>query len=80
MGIFSFGIAKSIDKMNASFNIIRTGKCYSIKNYGEVWQFEVMEIFDNNDYKIKMIDTLEEQLLSELIAFGKGEDFTFIEL
>lgn len=66
--------------MNASFNIMRTGKHYTLTNYGEVWQFEVMEIFDNNDYKIKMLDTLEEQLLSELIAYGKGEDFKFNEL
>lgn len=66
--------------MNASFDIIRTGKRYLLINYGEEWRFEVMEIFDNNDYKIKMIDTLEEQLLSDLIAYGKGEDFTFDEL
>lgn len=66
--------------MNASFNIMRTGKHYTLTNYEEVWQFEVLEIFDNNDYKIKMIDTLEEQLLSDLIAFGQGEDFKFDEL
>ncbi|VAW26347.1 hypothetical protein MNBD_BACTEROID06-928 [hydrothermal vent metagenome] len=67
-------------KMNASFDIMRTGKCYSLTNYGEQWKFEVMEIFDNNDFRIKMIDTLEEQLLSELIAYGKGKDFKFDEL
>jgi len=43
-------------------------------------KFEVMEIFDNNDFRIKMIDTLEEQFLSDLIAYGKGEDFSFDEL
>lgn len=66
--------------MNASFDTIRTGKQYLLINYGEEWRFEVMEIFDNADFKIKMIDTLEEQLLSELIAYGKGQDFTFDEL
>ena len=66
--------------MNAAFNIMRTGKCYTLTNYGEVWKFEVLEIFNNNDYKIKMIDTLEEQLLSELVAFGQGGDFKFDEL
>ena len=66
--------------MNASFDIIRTGKTYLLINYGEEWRFEVMEIFDNNDYKIKMIDTLEIQLLSDLVAYGKGDDFTFDEL
>ncbi len=66
--------------MNASFDTIRTGKRYLLINYGEEWKFEVMEIFDNNDYRIKMIDTLEEQLLSDLVAYGKGEDFTFDEL
>jgi hypothetical protein len=66
--------------MNPSFDIIRTGKRYYLLNYGEAWKFEVIEIFDNNDYKIKMVDTLEEQLLSELINYGKGDDFTFEEL
>ena len=66
--------------MNAAFNIMRTGKRYTLTNYGEVWKFDVVEIFDNNDYKIKMVDTLEEQLLSELIAYGQGADFKFDEL
>jgi len=66
--------------MNASFDTIRTGKHYFLLNYGEVWKFEAMEIYDNGDFKIKMIDTLEEQLLSELIAYGKGDDFTFDEI
>lgn len=66
--------------MNASFDTIRTGKRYFLLNYGEVWKFEVLEIFDNGDFKIKMIDTLEKQFLSELIAYGKGDDFTFEEI
>lgn len=66
--------------MNASFDIIRTGKTYLLINYDEEWRFEVMEIIGNDDYKIKMIDTLEVQLLSDLIAYGKGKDFKFDEL
>jgi len=66
--------------MNASFDIIRTGKTYLLINFGEEWKFKVMEILANDDCKIKMIDTLEEQLLSELIAYGKSADFTFDEL
>ncbi len=66
--------------MNASFDIMRTGKCYTLTNYGDQWTFEVMEIFDNKDFKIKMIDTLEEQLFSDLIAYGRGKDFSFDEL
>lgn len=66
--------------MNASFDIIRTGKHYLLVNFGEVWKFKVVEILENDDFKIKMIDTLEEQLLSDLVAYGKGDDFTFNEL
>ncbi|MCB0505911.1 MAG: hypothetical protein KDC58_10485 [Cyclobacteriaceae bacterium] len=66
--------------MNASFDIIRTGKHYLLINFGEEWQFEVMEILANDDFRIRMLDTLEEQLLSELIAYGRGPDFTFDEL
>ncbi len=66
--------------MNASFDIIRTGKHYLLVNFGEVWKFKVVEILEHDDFKIKMIDTLEEQLLSDLVAYGKGDDFTFNEL
>ena len=66
--------------MNASFDIIRTGKSYLLINFGEEWRFQVMDILSDNDYKIKMIDTLEVQLLSELVAYGKSADFTFDEL
>lgn len=66
--------------MNASFDIIRTGKHYLIINFGEEWRFEVLEIMANGDFRIRMIDTLEEQFLGELIAYGQGPDFTFDEL
>lgn len=66
--------------MNASFDTIRTGKRYIIINFGEEWRFEVLEILANGDFRIRMIDTLEEQFLSELIAYGKGADFSFDEL
>lgn len=66
--------------LNAAFDIMRLGKRYRLKNYGEVMEFEVIDILDGGDYILKTIDTLEIQNLSDLVKFGVGRDFEFGEL
>jgi hypothetical protein len=66
--------------LNAAFDIMRLGKRYRLKNYGEVMEFEVVDILDGGDYILKTIDTLEIQNLSDLVKFGVGRDFEFGEL
>jgi len=65
--------------MSASFDIVRTGNLYKLRNYGEETIFEVMEIYANGDCQVKTTDTLEIQLLSDFIKYGKGSDFLFEE-
>ena len=67
-------------KLYASFNIIRTGKRYRLVNYGEVHEFEIIEILSDEDCIIRSLDTLELYHLAELIRYGKGEDFDFEEI
>ena len=67
-------------KLYASFNIIRTGKRYRLINYGETHEFEIIEILNANDCRMRSLDTLETYHLADLIRYGKGEDFDFEEI
>lgn len=65
--------------MAKSFNNLRVGKKFKLTNFGEVSEFEVMEIMGNGDCRLRDIHTLENYRLYELIAFGRGEDFDVSE-
>lgn len=66
--------------MEMSFDNIRTGRVYYLKNYGEEFTFEVLEVVGNGDYKLKDIKTLEIFYINDLIRYGKGADYTFEEV
>ena len=66
--------------MSISFDTIRTGKKYFLRNYGEESKFEVLDIKANGDFKVKDLMTLEIFLLSDLVCYGKGEDYELEEI
>jgi len=43
--------------MPISFDTIRTGKQYFLRNYGEESKFEVLDIIANGDFKVKDLMT-----------------------
>ena len=59
---------------------MRVGKHYKLVNFEEIYEFVVLDIMDNGDYKLKTIDTLEVLMLSDLVKYGTGSDFYFGEL
>ena len=63
-----------------AFNSMRHGKRYRLVNYGEVYEFTVMDILGGQEFKLKDLYTLEEYHMSDLTKFGKGEDFEIREL
>jgi hypothetical protein len=63
-----------------AFSSMRVGKKYRLVNYGEKSEFMLMEVMDNNDYLLKDLFSMENYRMSELIQFGKGEDFELREL
>ena len=63
-----------------AFNSMRYGKRYRLVNFGETFDFEVIDIKSNNEFTLKDIHTLEQYKMSELIRFGKGEDFEIREV
>ncbi len=66
--------------MANSFNNLRVGKKFRIVNFGESFEFEVLEIMADGDCQLKDIYTLESYTLFDLIRYGKGADFDVNDL
>tara|TARA_Y100000588_G_C13659221_1_gene671354 strand:+ start:123 stop:278 length:156 start_codon:yes stop_codon:yes gene_type:complete len=49
-------------------------------NFGETFEFEIIEIMGDGDCRLKDIHTLEPYNLNDLVMYGKGEDFDISEL
>ena len=67
-------------KKRMSFDNMRVGKSYFLKNHGENTSFTILETSGINDYRIKDLLTLETYLFGQLIQYGVGEDFELYEL
>ncbi|BDD10620.1 hypothetical protein FUAX_30520 [Fulvitalea axinellae] len=65
--------------MPMSVNALRVGKRYRLKNFGEESEFEVLEIFEDDDCRVKDIYSLEEFRLSDLTRYGVGADYDLEE-
>lgn len=63
-----------------AFSSMRVGKKYRLVNYGEKSEFILKEVIGGNDYKLTDIYSMEEYRMSDLIQFGKGEDFELREI
>ena len=66
--------------MPLSLDRLQVGHRYTLRNYDEIVQFEIIRRTAELDYQVKQLDTLEVFPLSELIRFGKGEDFELLEI
>ena len=65
--------------MPISLNTIRTGKKYFFRNFGEERVFQVMRILGDDEFLLKDVNSLEKYYYSELVQYGKGDDFELIE-
>lgn len=66
--------------MAASIDTLRVGKKYYLKNFGEVSEFQILESTGENDFKVKDLTTLEVYYLSDLIKYGRSDDFELDEI
>ncbi|NQW27699.1 MAG: hypothetical protein HQ474_07285 [Flammeovirgaceae bacterium] len=53
---------------------LRVGERYYLVNYGERFEFQLIEIIDAQEFILKDLYTLETYTMSQLIGLGKGED------
>lgn len=66
--------------MNPTFNNLRKGHRYQLTNHGEIHNFEVIEIFSEQDCRLKDVLTMEMYDLNDLICYGIGSDFDLSEI
>ena len=62
-----------------SFDNLRVGKHYRLTNYGEVSEFEVLEVL-GDDFLLKDLLSLDTYHLSKLVEYGTSEDFDIEKL
>ncbi len=63
-----------------AFSSMRVGEAYKLVNFGEASEFKLIEVLNERDYRLQDIHSLEYYFMSDLIKFGKGEDFELREL
>ena len=61
--------------LTMSFDNLRVGKQYRLSNYGEVSEFEVLEVLEGKDFMVKDLLSLDTYRLSKLVAYGTSKDF-----
>ncbi len=66
--------------MPLSFDNLRIGKQYYLKNYGEVSEFRVEERLANGNFKLTDLHTLEHYYLFDLIRYGRSDDFDLVKI
>lgn len=70
----------SSGRKTMSFDNMRVGKTYFVRNYGETTSFLVLETQGVDDFKIKDQLSLEIYSFGDLIRFGIGKDFELYEV
>ncbi len=63
-----------------SFETLRVGMKYRIKNFGDTYEFEILKRLSDLNYLVKDLHTLETFELEEITRWGLGKDFTVDEL
>lgn len=66
--------------MAKSFNNLRVGKKFRLINFGESFEFQVVEIMADGDCKLRDIHTLEDYDLFDFTRYGLGPDFDVLEV
>jgi hypothetical protein len=66
--------------MAKSFNNLRVGKKFRLTNFGESFDFQVMEIMADGDCRLKDVHTLEDYRLHDFTRYGMGSDFEVLEI
>jgi len=66
--------------MPMAIDTLRVGHRYALINYGEVTEFELLRIENEDDYIIRDLNSLETYNINVLINYGKGKDYDLVEL
>ena len=70
---------KKPTSLTMSFDNLRVGKHYWLTNYGDVSEFVVLEVLED-DFLVKDLLSLDTYRLSKLVEYGTSDDFDIEEL
>lgn len=63
-----------------SFDVLRVGHTYRLRNYDDVREFKVMRRLNEKNFLVQDTDTLEKFELEDLVRYGKGKDYDLDEI
>lgn len=66
--------------MAMSFDVLRVGHTYRLRNYDDVREFKVMRRLNEKNFLVQDTDTLEKFELEDLVRYGKGKDYDLDEI
>ena len=66
--------------MPISIDTLRVGHKYTLTNFGETVDFELIRIENEDDYIIRDLYSLEVYNLRVLTDYGKGKDYDLVEI
>ncbi len=70
---------KKPTSLTMSFDNLRVGKHYRLTNYGDISEFAVLEVLED-DFLVKDLLSLDTYHLSKLVEYGTSDDFDIEEL
>lgn len=59
---------------------LRVGKKYFLMNFGDRYEFKVLRNINGSDFRVRDLISMENYKISDLIFFGRGNDFEIREL
>lgn len=66
--------------MAMSFNALRVGHTYRLRNYDDVREFTVVRRLNDKNFVVQDKGTLEKFELEDLVRYGRGKDFDLDEI
>lgn len=66
--------------MAMSFDTLRVGHTYRLRNYDDVKKFKVMRRLTDRNFLVQDIETMEKYELEDLVRYGKGKDYDLDEI
>lgn len=66
--------------MAMSFNALRVGHTYRMRNYDDVREFKVVRRLTDKNFLIEDVVTMEKLELEDLVRYGRGKDFDLDEI
>jgi hypothetical protein len=66
--------------MPQSIDTLRVGHKYTLINFGEKVDFELIRIENEDDYIVRDLNSMEIYNLNVLTNYGKGKDYDLYEI